>query len=150
MLLTAAVLLLLGAGSPDAGAASSPYVDFGRYDTYDALSAAEQDGVVVGGFPGGPGEVSLATTSYSCVRWLRFLQRRRLLLGLDDLAGLRDCYPLRYAGTLLGGGDAGRDRFTLFAEQMGVSPLVRVVSVVTLDSYRHGENLGGREWTLGT
>ncbi len=65
MLLTAAVLLLLGPGAPDAGAASSPYVDFGRYDTYDALSAAEQDGVLVGGLPGGAGEVSLDPAPYS-------------------------------------------------------------------------------------
>jgi len=64
VLLTAAVLLLLGPGAPDVGAASSPYVDFGRYDTYDALSAAEQDGVTVGGLPGGAGEVSLATAPY--------------------------------------------------------------------------------------
>ncbi len=65
MLLTAAVLLLLGPGAPDAGAASSPYVDFGRYDTYDALTAAEQDGVLVGGLPGGAGEVSLDPAPYS-------------------------------------------------------------------------------------
>jgi len=64
VLLTAAVLLLLGPGAPDAGAASSPYVYFGRHDTYDALSAAEQDGVTVGGLPGGAGEVSLATAPY--------------------------------------------------------------------------------------
>jgi hypothetical protein len=71
VLLTAAVLLLLGPGAPDAGAASSPYVDFGRHDTYDALSAAEQDGVTVGGLPSGAGEVSLALphrTTRSTVR----------------------------------------------------------------------------------
>jgi hypothetical protein len=40
-------------------------VYFGRYDTYDALSAAEQDGVAVGCRPGGEGEVSLDPAPYS-------------------------------------------------------------------------------------
>ncbi len=40
-------------------------MDFGRYDTYDALSAAEQDGIAaVGGQPGGEGEVSLDPAPY--------------------------------------------------------------------------------------
>ena len=65
VLLTAAVLILVGLGAPDAGATSSSYVDFGRYDTYDALLAAEQDGVTVGGLPGEVGEVILATVPYS-------------------------------------------------------------------------------------
>jgi len=64
VLLTVVVLLLLGPGAPDAAAASNPYVDFGRYDTYDALSAAEQDGVTVGGLPGGAGEVMLDPAPY--------------------------------------------------------------------------------------
>ena len=64
-LLTAAVvLLLLSTGASDATAASSPYVDFGRYDTYDALSASEQDGVIVSGLSGGAGEVVLEPEPY--------------------------------------------------------------------------------------
>jgi hypothetical protein len=66
VLLTAAVvLLLLGPGALDTAAASSPYVDFGRYDNYDALSPAEQDGVTVGGLPGGAGEVVLDPVPYT-------------------------------------------------------------------------------------
>jgi len=57
--MTAIVFLLLGPGSPEAGAVSSSYIDLGHYDTYDALSAAEQDGVTVGGLSGGAGEVML-------------------------------------------------------------------------------------------
>jgi Peptidase_C39 like family len=65
LLMTAVVFLLLGPGSPEAGAVSSSYIDLGRYDTYDALSAAEQDGVTVGGLYGGAGEVMLDSTPYS-------------------------------------------------------------------------------------
>src|SRR5215210_8366956 len=57
--MTAVVFLLLGPASPEAGAESSSYIDLGRYDTYDALSAAEQDGVTVGGLSGGAGEIML-------------------------------------------------------------------------------------------
>jgi len=65
VLVTAVVCLLLGPGSPEAGAASSSYIDFGRYDTYDALSVAEQDGVTVGGLPRETGEVMLDAAPYA-------------------------------------------------------------------------------------
>lgn len=65
LLMTAVVFLLLGPASPEAGAESSSYIDLGRYDTYDALSAGEQDGVTVGGLPGGAGEVMLDPAPYS-------------------------------------------------------------------------------------
>ena len=65
VLATVVGLLLLGPGSPEAGAQGSSYIDFGRYDTYDALSAAEQDGVTVSGLPGGAGEVKLGPAPYS-------------------------------------------------------------------------------------
>lgn len=59
------VLLLLGLGASEAGAASSPYVDFDRHDTYAALSEAEQLGVTISELPGGVGEVSLVSEPYS-------------------------------------------------------------------------------------
>jgi Peptidase_C39 like family len=66
VLVTAAVvLLLLGPGTPKAGAQSSSYVDFDRYDTYAEFSEGVQDGVVVGELPGGAGEVSLASEPYT-------------------------------------------------------------------------------------
>jgi len=65
VLVTAVVLLLLGPGAPEAGAESSSYVDFDRYDTYAALSEGEQDGVTVSELPGGAGEVSLASAPYA-------------------------------------------------------------------------------------
>jgi hypothetical protein len=64
LLPAAVILLLLGPGAPYAAATSSPYVDFGRYDTYDALSASEQDGVIVSGLSGGAGEVVLGPEPY--------------------------------------------------------------------------------------
>ena len=45
--------------------------------------------------------------------------------------------------------DAYQYRLTLFAEQSGVTPSVRGVSVVTSDSYRHGENLGAGAGSWG-
>jgi hypothetical protein len=65
VLVTAIVLLLAGPGAREAGAASSSYVDFGRYDTYEELSAGEQHGVTVGGLSGSAGEVSLVSAPYT-------------------------------------------------------------------------------------
>jgi hypothetical protein len=64
-LVTVVVLLLLGPRPPEAGTASSSYIDFKRYDTYEALSASEQDGVTVGGLSGGAGEVRLDSAPYA-------------------------------------------------------------------------------------
>jgi hypothetical protein len=71
-LVTAVVLLLLGPGAPEAGAASSSYVDFERYDTYAALSAAEKDGVTVSELSGGAGEVTLVPAPYTASDSLGF------------------------------------------------------------------------------
>ncbi len=65
MLVTAVVLLLLVPGSSEAGAQSSSYVDFDRYDTYAALSAGENDGVTVDELYGGAGEVRLDSAPYA-------------------------------------------------------------------------------------
>ena len=59
------VLLWLDFTAPEAGAASSSYVDSGRYDTYAALSAGEKDGVTVGELSGGAGEVRLVSAPYT-------------------------------------------------------------------------------------
>ncbi len=63
--MTMVVLLLLGPGAPQARAASGSYVAFDRHDTYAALSAGEQDGVLVSELSGGAGEVSLVSTPYT-------------------------------------------------------------------------------------
>ncbi len=60
VLVTAVVLILLGPGTPEAGAVSGSYVDFDRHDTYAALSAGEQDGVTVS-----TGEVGLVSDPYT-------------------------------------------------------------------------------------
>src|SRR5215217_5129171 len=65
VLVTAVVLLLLGPGAPKAEAASGSYVDFGRYDTYAALSEGEEDGVTVSELSGGAGEVTLVSAPYT-------------------------------------------------------------------------------------
>jgi Peptidase_C39 like family len=64
VLVTTVVLLLLGPGASDAGAEGGSYVDFGRYDTYAALSSGEVDGVAVDELPGGASEVTLASEPY--------------------------------------------------------------------------------------
>jgi hypothetical protein len=63
--LATVVLLLLSLGTPETGAASSPYVDFDRHDTYAALSEAEQLGVTTGELAGGAGEISLVSEPHS-------------------------------------------------------------------------------------
>ncbi len=206
MLLTAAVvLLLLGPGASDAAAESSPYVDFDRHDTYDALSAAEQDGVTVGGLPGGAGEVVLDSAPYPAFdgsgsyngdgyywgwmtspvyetatpfdtlvpsweavtptgTWVELEVRVRSegswtpwfdlgvwaseagSVGRHSVGGQRSgawgvlTDTLQSQGALFA--DAYQYRLTLFAEQLGVSPSVRGVSVVASNSYRHRDNLG--------
>jgi hypothetical protein len=206
VLLTAAVtLLLLGPGTPDAAAQSSPYVDFGRYDTYDALSAAEQDGVMIGGLPGGAGEVVLDPAPYPAFddtgsyngdgyywgwmtspvyesatpfdtlvpsweavtpigTWVELEVRVRSedswtpwfdlgvwaseagSMGRHSVGGQRSGTWGVLTDTLQSQGavfaDAYQYRLTLFAEQLGVSPSVRGVSMVVSNSYRHGENFG--------
>ncbi len=65
VIVTAIAFLLLGPASLEAGAAGSPYVESGRYDTYAALSAGEQDGVAVSELPGAAGEMGLASAPYA-------------------------------------------------------------------------------------
>ena len=65
MVVVVIVLLLLGLGPLEAGAASSSYVNFDRYDTYAALSEGEQDGVTVSELSGGAGEVRLVSAPYT-------------------------------------------------------------------------------------
>jgi len=65
MVVVVIVLLLLGLGPLEAGAASSSYVNFDRYDTYAALSEGEQDGVTVSKLSGGAGEVRLVSAPYT-------------------------------------------------------------------------------------
>ena len=205
------VLLLLGPGTPEAGAQSGSYVDFHRHDTYAALSEGAPDGVVVSELSGGAGEVSLASTPYTAsddsgfynggsyywgwmispvygtatafdtlvlsweavtppgtwmqleVRagsggvWTPWFDMGVWASGAESVwrhsvNGQRSGAWEVLTDTLQSNGaayaDAYQYRLTLFAEQLGVSPAVRGVSVVASDSSRHGENLGagGGSW----
>ncbi len=206
LLITAIVFLSLGPGSPEAGAASSSYyIDFDRYDTYDALSVAEQDGVTVSGFSRGAGEVMLTSAPYAAYDGSGFYNGGSYYWGWMTSPVYATATPfdtlvpsweaVTPAGTWIelevrvssGGAwtpwfsmgvwasdagsvsrhsvngqwsgawevltdtlrsqglafaDAYQYRLTLFTEQLGLSPLVRGVSMTASDSYRHGENLG--------